>query len=366
MSESDHITATKENPGIHKHLFPEWLEVVIPIGDRPDGMIKVLRTGSILRYQLRNSSALTWFNFTLALNVPSYNPDAFTKSFSYATLDEESWIDIEILPNGLDLTETCDVLFVYLAVVFWSYIKNGDGMEMRALSIAMALKETGVFHHTNIKRYLEICWLNGKGFREFRGTQRTVLTESRRVQDTLTLQPRGMTEEWSIRITPPKIAHWVNWLTQDIWREIPPKAKAVVAYWATQVENIVTPRLNPSMVLPADQWMNSFIRSIEDKPPTRAIKLIERAIIEKRFGEAWNNRLRSILETRRGMTQWEVDITSNTLPNPNDFIDWLSWSLGDQVDLLEKQLKRWKRYGEAYIAGLQKHKELLEVRLTRK
>lgn len=365
MTELASIVATEQNPNQYKELFPEWSEVVIPIGDMPDGNIHVIRSGNMLRIRLQDSLILTSLNFELCLNNPWYLVWPFNESFSYEDSDQGSWVNIEIFPEIFTPRNTDDVLSIYLATVFSSFIGKGERMEMNSLAIAMALRTTWIYNGGRINRYMEICWLYGKWFREFRKTQWDVLINSQRVRDTLVAQSMNTEKGWLIGVAQP-LSDWIDRIPKVVRSVTPSNAINVVTQWATQVERIVSPRVNQSIALPTDHWIDSFIKSLDGKSPTRAIKLLEKAISENRYGEGWTARLESILETRREISEWEVTLTSNTLANPNEFIEWLYWSLSDQIRQLERQLKRGKRYGEVYMAHLQKHKELLEDRLARK
>lgn len=363
MTELATIVGTEQNPNQYKELFPEWSEVVVPIGENPDGNIRVIRAGNTLRIRLQNSLILTSLNFELSLNNPWYLAWPFNESFSYEDSNQDTWVNIEIFPEIFTPRNTDDVLSIYLATVFSSFIGTGERMEMNSLAIAMALRTTWIYNGGRIKRYMEICWLYGKWFREFRRTQWGVLVNSQRVRDALVAQPVNTEKGWLIGVAQP-LSNWIDRIAKVVQLDTPSNAIQVVTHWATIVERIVSPRVNPSVAIPSDHWIDSFINSIADKSPTRAIKLLEKAISENRFGEAWTTRLKSILQTRTGLNDWNSNDTSIQTPNPGEFIEWLSWSLRDQIGQLEKQLKRWKRYGQAYMTHLQKHKELLEGRLA--
>lgn len=333
-------------------MFPEWRETLVPLWEY-EGMLKVIRTGNVLKIRLRNSSSLTWLNLTLTSEVPSYNPRIFNQSFSWATVDEESGIDIGIIDGSLP-HDADDLIFIYLATVFGSYIWTGERMEMNCLAIAMSLRWSWMIDtHQKIKRFIEICGMNGTNFQESRSPERVIRRENQRVQDVVT-PPPPLTSAREISLP----QNW-PWLPSHVLRSV------VEDTW-NQTERLVTQIPPTRETRDPSQWIGLFIRSLEDKSPTRALKLLETAIRENRYGETWTLRLQALLDVRNEKERWSQNQWTNPPLNPKEFIDSLTGSLWQQIGQLERQIKRWKKYGDAYVATLVKHKQVIESRLSRK
>lgn len=331
--------------------FPESHEAIVQLWEY-EWKLKVTRMWDTLRFRLHDSLSLTEINLQLTLQIPHYKPFAFNQSFAWATIDEGSGIDIRMNNSFLPRDED-DLIFIYLATVFGSYIWHGERMEMNCLSIVMSLKGTGIIdNHLKVKRFIEICKMNGVNFQEVSTPERLVQRETRRV-DAVIAPPSQP------RVTEAPL----SWLSASTWKPSQVVVAVIEATWV-QTESLVGQ--TQAQLRDPSQWIELFIHGLEGKSPTRAIKLLENAIARKQFGEEGTTRLQRLLDERNHKALQASDSAGNHAPNPKEFIDTLTGSLGDQIWQLERQIKRWRKYGNAYINTLTNHKTSLESRLAGK
>lgn len=340
--------------------YPEWVEKIIPLG-KYSGLLKVTRTWGTFKVRLRDSLILTNLSFQLCCNSwLEYDSKPFSRSFSYTALDDASWIDIEIFPEGgIHVLNDQDIIFIYLATVFKSYIfSKSQFNETNCLGIIMVLKDTWIFTWSeSVRRFLEICSLAGKGFWEtwrvkrLIGDNPTIVTKL--VQDTRepNRQPRTNGSNTD-NIANGTTVIDSSGLDSPIQRSQPPQThlprdtEASDKWWIVSVNN-------------PDAGLDAFIAGLRDKTQTRAAKLIDRALTTWGYSEQWRARLMVLLDNTKSSVS-EVQ----TRYDPREFLDWLSWSLRDQLSVIEKQLKKAKWYWESYIQALTVRKEQLERKLA--
>lgn len=119
---------------------------------------------------------------------------------------------------------------------------------------------------------------------------------------------------------------------------------------------------NPNKPIRTYWNVENFLQSLQGKSINRMVKLLERALEGNDFSEDARAILRERLESFTTHNWW---IQDKAQYNPQEFIDWLTWSLNQQIAQIERQLKKSKNYGEQYKVALERHRDTLMARLSK-